>query len=427
MPRSVVIVGGGAAGIYAALGARAQGASATIYERNKRLGIKILISGGGKCNITHEASPRELAEGFIRREARFLRFALHELPPTAVLDALHDEGLETYTRDNGRVFPVSGRAEDVLAAFERMLERAAATVRTDIRVDGIVVENGRATGIRTEKGVVAADAVIVATGGMSYRKVGTTGDGIAWARELGHTVVPVRAALAPIYFPDAPPAEWQGVALRDVGLSVDAGDVASRIERDGVPTSWRDDILLTHRGVSGPAVLEISRAAALAREYGVDGELVVDLHPGENAEQLLERFRARVEQSGRSEVQSFVETVVPRALVPFVLSSAGVVSGRKLSELTRGERTALLATIKRWRVGVVGEVPMDRGEVTAGGVALDEIDPKTMASKRIEGLYVAGEALDIAGAVGGYNLQAAFATGWVAGRAAAEEGMRDEG
>jgi predicted Rossmann fold flavoprotein len=411
----IAIVGGGAAGIYAALGARSLGAEATILERNERIGIKILISGGGKCNITHDAAPGELEQGFIRREARFLRHALHELTAADVLEALHRNGVATLTRENGRVFPVSGRADDVLSAFERMLIEAGARVRTRCRVEGLLIDDGRVAGVRTDEGPEEFDAVIVATGGLSYRKVGTTGDGIAWARQAGHTIIPVRAALAPVYFPTPPPADWQGVALRDVVASVDCGGARARIEREGIPLEWRDDLLLTHRGASGPSVLEISRAAALARELGATPALVVDLAPDASERELLAQWSARLERSGRTEVQTFVEAFVPRALVRFVLQSAGVVLGRRMGEATRSERAAILATLKRWRVGEVGDVPLDRGEVTAGGVALNEVDPRTMSSKLIRGLFFAGEALDIAGSVGGYNLQAAFSTGWIAG------------
>lgn len=420
MASNVIVVGGGAAGIYAALGARDAGADVTLYERNDRIGIKILISGGGKCNITHDAPPRDIEHGFVRREARFLRFALHELTAHDVVADMHEQGVETYTRDNGRVFPKSGRAEDVLIAFETMLARAGARVVANARVDGLIVSDDRVEAVTIEGRDVPAEAVVIATGGMSYRKVGTTGDGIAWARLLGLVIEPVRAALAPIYFPSPPPSDWQGVALRDVEFAVDAGASTERIRAASIPLSWRDDILLTHRGLSGPAVLEVSRAAALAREYGAQPQLIVDLAPDATADELAQRWSARVAASGRSEVQSFVEGFVPRALVPYVLEAAGLAAGRRASDVTRGERTSLLATIKRWRVGIVGEVPMDRGEVTAGGVSLDEIDPRTMGARRVGGLFVAGEALDIAGSVGGYNLQAAFSTGWVAGRSAAQ-------
>jgi predicted Rossmann fold flavoprotein len=416
MPITVAIVGGGAAGIMAALAARSVGARAVIYERNPRLGIKILISGGGKCNITHDAPPREIENGFITREARFLRHALHELTSAQVIEALENEGLETMTRPNGRVFPVSGRADDVLAAFERLLDRAGAEVVTRATVEGIIVRDGVAVGVRIAGTEIAADAVIVATGGLSYRKVGTTGDGIEWARALGHEITTVRAALAPLYFDHPPPSDWQGVALRDIVLSVEAPAAAKEMSRLGLNTVWRDDLLLTHRGISGPATLEISRAAAFARELGGDVRLRVDLVPDIGEPALAAEWERRLATSGRSEVQSFVESYVPSALVDAILAAAAVPRGTKIAAVTRDRRRALLSTLKRWEPGRIGEAPIDRGEVTAGGVALGEVSPKTMESRRIRNLYLAGEALDIAGCVGGYNLQAAFSTGFVAGR-----------
>lgn len=416
----MAIIGGGAAGIFAALAARGAGADAVLYERNRRPGIKILISGGGKCNITHDAPPREMEEGFIPREARFLRYALHELTSAAVLDALHAEGVETFTRPNGRVFPTSGRAEDVLAAFERMMNRAGVTLRTGALVERVAVEEGEAAGIVVNGGMEPCDAVVVATGGMSYRKVGTTGDGIRWGMELGHAIEPVRAALAPIYFPIAPPADWQGVALRDVLLFCEsAGGVPKLPRQEAFPVAWRDDLLLTHRGLSGPSALEVSRAAARLAEEGGPVALVVDLLPDVSREELQAAWERRASSAGRSEVQSFVEGYLPHALVRYFLDAAGVPAGTKLSEVTREGRSSILRALKGWRMGEVGEVPIDRGEVTAGGIALGEVAPTTMESRRVRGLYFAGEALDISGRVGGYNLQAAFSTGYVAGRSAA--------
>ncbi|MEP7220244.1 MAG: aminoacetone oxidase family FAD-binding enzyme, partial [Bacteroidota bacterium] len=263
MSRTVAIIGGGAAGIFAALAARSRGARTLLYERNRRIGIKILISGGGKCNITHDAPPDEIEEGFITGEARFLRYALHELTSADVLAALRDEGVETITRPNGRVFPASGRAEDVLAAFERMLSRAGVEVLTGAHVEKILTSDGAVSGVIADGVRQPCDAIVVATGGMSYRNVGTTGDGIRWAKELGHLLVPVRPALAPIYFPQPPPATWQGVALRDVILRIESDGRRPKLPRgEGFPTEWRDDLLLTHRGISGPSALEVSRAAA---------------------------------------------------------------------------------------------------------------------------------------------------------------------
>ncbi|MEO5930330.1 MAG: aminoacetone oxidase family FAD-binding enzyme [Candidatus Kapaibacterium sp.] len=420
MSRTVAIIGGGAAGIFAALAARSQGALALLYERNRRIGIKILISGGGKCNITHDAPPDEIEEGFITGEARFLRYALHELTAADVLAALRDEGVETITRPNGRVFPASGRAEDVLAAFERMLSRAGVEILTNAHVEKILTSDGAVSGLIADGVRQPCDAIVVATGGMSYRNVGTTGDGIRWAKELGHLLVPVRPALAPIYFPQPPPATWQGVALRDVILRIESDGRRPKLPRgEGFPTEWRDDLLLTHRGISGPSALEVSRAAARVAEDSHPVHLVVDLLPDIPADALPALWEERVLASGKSEVQTFVEGFIPRALVGFLLDAARLRAGIKMNSVTKEERALLLRTLKGWTVGVVGSVPLDKGEVTAGGIALGEVHSTTMASKRIDGLFFAGEALDISGRVGGYNLQAAFSTGHVAGISAA--------
>jgi predicted Rossmann fold flavoprotein len=416
----IAVVGGGAAGIYAALSVSASGGDATLFEKNRRIGIKILISGGGRCNITHDAVPGELERGFRTQEARFLRFAFHELAPQDVLQALRARGVDTATRPNGRVFPVSGSAEDVLHAFESMLAEARVWIRAGVAVEGIEMRDGRATGIRVGGVDESYDAVIVATGGMSYRAVGTTGDGIRWARELALPVEPVRAALAPIYFPAPPPADWQGVSLRDVVLRLRCNGLDS-LRREGYATEWRDDVLLTHRGVSGPAVLEVSRAAALARERGSAVHLDVDLLPDLTGGDLLDRWRAFHATRPRAEVHSFVEAAAPRAVVPFILESCGIEPRRRTAAIEREARTRLFDSLKKWRIGEAGTIPLDRGEVTAGGVSLSAVDPRTMRIRSCERLYFAGEALDVAGSVGGYNLQAAFATGFVAGRAAVAE------
>jgi len=420
MGRRVAVVGGGAAGILAALALRRAGAEAVVFERNPRVGIKIRISGGGKCNVTHAGTPREIESGFIQREARFLRHALHTLPPTAILSMLDAEGVALYTRPNGRVFPESGQSEEVLTAFESMMDRAAVSTAAGSAVAGLHVVDARACGVVLEGGSIERfDAVIVTTGGVSYPTVGTTGDGIRWGEQTGHVIEPLRAALAPIYLPHSPPKEWQGVALRDVLLRVE-GEAGPPLPRnEPYPASWRDDLLLTHRGVSGPAALETSRAAARALELGTAPTLVVDMQPDAEEGAIERSLVEQVAGSGRTEIQNVLVAWMPRAIVPAVLASAGVPHGRQLAELTRPERRRIAETVRGWRIGAVGNVPIERGEVSAGGIALGEVDPRTMASRRVPGLFFAGEVLDIAGSVGGYNLQAAFSTGWVAGTAAA--------
>jgi len=431
----VVVVGGGAAGIMAAIAAARRGARVLILERNPRIGIKILISGGGRCNVTHQGSARDIERGFTTREARFLRHSLHCLSPADVTTMLHQSGVETYVRSNGRVFPSSERAEDVLDAFERMLRDAGVVVRTSSRVTALSIVDNRVRGVETDDDYVDADAVILATGGVSYRKVGTTGDGVEWCRELGIDVEPFSAALAPIYFDVPPPDDWHGVSLRDVRVSVHLRSAPLRTEARsstytqstgpactlpaGVHLSWRGDLVLTHRGMSGPSVLEVSRAVACAMAAGMLLSVTVDCVPAIGDDALRSRWDRTVSSSPRTEVQTFLAEFVPRALVSYMLASLDVPVGLRLADAHREVRSRLLYGLKHWTPGVVGEVPIDRGEVTAGGIALTEVDPLTMRVRRIDRLYAAGEALDVAGSVGGYNLQAAFSTGWVAGLSAA--------
>lgn len=414
MTKAIAIVGGGAGGIFAALGARARarelGAPVEVhlFERNPRLGIKIRISGGGKCNITHIGPTEELLrEGFPHtNEQRFLKHSLYEYTNEDVLALLERRGVTWHARDNGRVFPDSGRADDVLAAFEAELREAGVTLHLGARVTGIAREpNGWSVVSRDAD--QHADALVLATGGTSYQKVGTTGDGLRYAEQLGHTIVPVRAALAPIYLHDAPPQELVGIALRDVELHV---------EREGKQLA-SGDVLITHRGLSGPACLGISREAALGMEVGPI-EMTVNLLSQTDDKvraQLVTLQQARPQQH----VKTWLEELLPNRFAPFVLTQANIPLDRKWHALTRDERANLLHALTRYSLGSVSDVPIDRGEVTAGGVDLKEVDSRTMRSRIIPSLFFAGEMLDVAGEIGGYNLQAAYSTGFVAGRSAA--------
>lgn len=385
--------------------------SILLLERNPRLGIKVLISGGGKCNITHTGSPDSiLAEGFLERsERRFLRHALHRFSNNNILEMLTRHGVAWHARDNGRIFPDSGRAEDVLAAFEAELREVAVEVRTGFRATKIVPQ-GNAWQIRSEHEHLFADAVILATGGVSYRKVGTTGDGIHIADALGHTIVPLRSALAPIYLKFPPSGELVGIAVRDTRLHV--------VQNTRIVASAPGDVLFTHKGLSGPATLDISRAAARALEQGPITMRLNLLASEETA--LRETLVFLQGDRAVQQIKTWLEEVLPNRFVPFVLDAANIERDRKWSALKRDERTRLLATLLGFELGQVSEIPIDRGEVTAGGIGLGEVDSHTMMSKLQEGLFFAGEMLDIAGEIGGYNLQAAYSTGWVAGQSAVE-------
>jgi predicted Rossmann fold flavoprotein len=406
----VVVVGAGGAGLLAAAVAASSGASTLLVERNKRPGIKIRISGGGKCNVTHNGSVDDLLAGFPRSEARFLRHSLHECTNDDVREILRRHGVETTVRSDGRVFPTSLRADDVVEALVRHLRISGARLLLGEYVASVDIGGGGVTGISTRSRQIRAGAVIVATGGASYAKTGTTGDGFRWGKNAGHTIVPVRPALAPIRVDPPLPPLWRGVALRSGRLNAMAGA--------RVVASWPGDVLFTHEGVSGPAVLETSRAIATFDPQGAV-HLTYDFFPSEDVQKVDCRLLDLVVQNQGKLVRTLLDVFLPERIVANVLATAGVPEDRRGYALTRTERQSLARSLKAWDIGRVERIDRDRGEVTAGGITLGEIDPRTMASKLVRGLYFAGEVIDVAGRVGGYNLQAAFSTGYLAGRSAA--------
>jgi predicted Rossmann fold flavoprotein len=412
---AVVVVGGGGAGLLAAAASAASGVPTTLYERNRRPGIKIRISGGGKCNVTHEGSTDDLLSGFPLREARFLKHSLHAFSSADLRALLGRFGVETVSRENGRVFPSSMKADDVLQALVAYVTSSGARILSGEYVHRLDVAGGRVRGIVASSGPVHADAVVVSTGGGSYAKTGTTGDGFRWAREAGHDLVPVRAALAPIHVAPVPPKAWMGVALR-------AGELKARADSRTF-ASWKGDLLFTHEGISGPAALETSREIALLDGKDTVG-LFYDFFPGQDEDAVDRLLVDAVRREQGKQVSTLIDRFLPDAVVDSVLSSARVPSDRRCYALTKAERRSLARVLKDWPVGTVDHIDPDRGEVTGGGVRLDEVNPRTMESRLVRGLFFAGEVIDVAGRIGGYNLQAAFSTGHVAGihaaRAASE-------
>ncbi len=404
------MIGGGAAGIIAAWRAASLGAEVTLIEKNERLGIKILISGGGKCNITHDASVEETLKAFRPNEARFLRPSMYRFTKDDVLQLVCRQGLEVYTRPDGRIFPTNGTAKDVVAALSTLLSETGVSVWTSNPVSAICSAEGRVSGVKHAGGELTADRVIIAVGGSSYPATGTTGDGFKWAREMGHTVVRVRPALAPLILDPVPAAGWAGISLRDILLKArNAKHVVAR---------WRGDMLFTHKGISGPTVLGITREVAEALDAGPI-HVVADLVPDETFEALNERIKTWCSLNPRKRLAGLVDGVVAARMVESVLEYAGVSPDTAGAYLERSARSRLVEVLKAYPLGRVHQVPIEKGEVVAGGVSLDEVDPRTMESRRIRGLFLCGEVLDIAGPVGGYNLQAAFSTGYVAGDSAA--------
>lgn len=406
----VLVVGGGAAGMFAAWRAAALGARTRLLEKNPRLGLKIHISGGGKCNITHGGDMESLRRAFEPHEARFLHAAFRRFTNEDVLDLLRRRGVTVHTRPDGRIFPDSGRAEDVVDGIASYLRAAEVRIDTNAPVEEVLVENGRATGVMAGGRCYPARAVIVAVGGSSYPKTGTTGDGYRWMRDLGHTLVPLRAALAPIYLAEGCRPDYSGVAFRDCVLK--ARQNGKELAR------WRGDLLFTHHGISGPNALGVSRAVTLGMERG-PVTLDVDVLPDRTAEALAAEIAEAHGNQGRRTIRTLAGEWLPDRLVPEALERAGLDPSTPLHQVPKKGRNRLVETLKRWELGKARAVPLEKGEVTAGGVALDEVDAQTMGSRKIQGLYLCGEILDLAGPVGGYNLQAAFSTGYVAGESAA--------
>jgi predicted Rossmann fold flavoprotein len=293
-----------------------------------------------------------------------------------------------------------------------LLHERGVRIRSGWRVTDIAADGGTMAGVVADGNTIPSSHIVVTPGGASYQKTGTTGDGFRWLQRLGHTIVPVRAALAPVVIAPPFPREWRGVAIRGGELSV--------FQDNRKLFSWRDDILFTHEGLSGPAVLEVSRTAALALEKGAV-TLKLDFFPDADFPDLDTKLTSAVEEDRRKMISSILGLWLPDRIVPSLLSRLGIDGNKRGFVLGREERRKITGLLKEWEMGDVSEVPRDRGEVTAGGVSLKEVDPQTMRSRKIAGLYIAGEVLDIAGPIGGYNLQAAFSTGYVAGESAAND------
>jgi predicted Rossmann fold flavoprotein len=402
----VIVVGGGAAGMVAAWRAASRGRGVTLLEANGRPGVKLRISGGGKCNITHAGPVKELLSAFPLEQARFLRPALHRFTNEDVLALLHREGIETYARDNGRVFPLDrpGSAVQVVAAFETLVQRAGAHLRCGTRVAGLETAGRRALGVRVGDEVLHAEALILATGGASYPETGTRGEMAEWLKALGIPVSPWFPALAPIPL-QVPRPEWEGVAFREGTLTLQERPAGKRL------AAFAGDIVFTRAGISGPAALELSRATEAARRGG--GAFLAYAFASETVvEEDLERTRLRQPHLG---VRTWLAQRLPERVCAQSLEALGVPPGQRFKDLARAQARAVKALVTAFPLGAPQAVPLSRGEVAAGGVRLDAVDPRTMRVRGWENLLVCGELLDVDGPVGGYNLQAAFSTGYVAG------------
>lgn len=409
----ILIIGGGAAGLLAAIAAASHGGRPTLLERNPRLGIKVLMSGGGRCNITNTGDIQHLVRSF-PGNGRFLFSAFSAFSNQDIRHLLAEEGVTTHVEDRGRVFPDSGTARDVVEALENRARRLGVVIHTGCRVVA-VARDPESSWFQVQPAgsePLRAPRLIIATGGMTYPTAGTTGDGFAWARQFGHSIVTPRPAIVALETVERWPADLKGVALRDVWVLVRAGGKVWAREPG--------DLLFTHFGLSGPAVLNASHQAVLAREKFPEGvELVIRLERESSREEWEQRLLAAFQEHPRQHLKTVLHRWWPSALPGVLLPLVGADPDQEAAHVNKATRRAVAGLLHELVLHLRQPRPLAQAMVTAGGVDVREVNPKTMASRLVPGLYFAGEVLDVDGISGGYNLQAAYSTGWLAGRSAA--------
>jgi len=407
----VIVVGAGAAGLMAAGQAAEQGAGVLLLEKMRRPGRKLRITGKGRCNLTNTAPLSKFITRF-GSDGQFLRQAFYRFFTPDLMAFFDDLNVPTVTQRGGRVFPASEEAQDVVDALARWVDRCGVRLQTQSPVEELIVEGKRVVGVRVINGPVhRAEAVIVATGGASYPATGSTGDGYHMAEAVGHTIAPIRPALVPLETAGDIAPRLQGLSLRNVSLHLLING-KKQAERFG-------EMLFTHFGLSGPIVLSLSRQIVDALRQGHKVTLSIDLKPALDEHKLDNRLLRDLDAHGKRHYRTLLKGLLPSKLIPVCTDLTSISPHKPGHQITSGERERLRTWLKDFRLEVNGYRSFAEAIITAGGVNVLEIDPRTMASRLVEGLYFAGEVLDVDAETGGYNLQAAFSMGWLAGRAAA--------
>lgn len=399
----VFVIGGGPAGMLAAANAAKNGHAVTLFERNEKLGKKLYITGKGRCNVTNIADRDAFFERVLRNP-RFLYSAFSHFDNKALMERIEHAGVPLKTERGGRVFPVSDKSSDILRACEKIVREAGVTVRLNTRVDEVLVQEGAVCGIRIGAQTLDCDAVVIATGGISYPQTGSTGDGYAFARATGHTVEEPVASLVPLVTEETWPHELAGVTLKNITLTA---------EKKGKEIfSELGELLFTHFGISGPLVLSLSGVIA-GQPAGT--RLFIDLKPALSSEQLDLRLLRDLQEGARQQVKTALHALLPQRLLDTVLELAGIDGTLPVGQLSKAMRLRLVETLKALPMTVSGARGLNEAVVTRGGVSVKDVNASTMESKRVKGLYFAGEVLDIDATTGGYNLQIAWSTGALAG------------
>ena len=395
-----IVIGGGPAGMFAAITAARRGKKVLLLERNDRLGKKLLITGKGRCNVTNDCDANEILQN-IPRNGRFLFSAMAACPPERVKRFFVESGCPLKTERGNRVFPVSDRSASILDALQKELRRSGVTVRIG-RVTDILTKDGNVTGVAVGQEKYDANCVILATGGLSYPTTGSTGDGYELACRLGHTVTPTEGSLVPLVAgPDC--AEMQGLSLRNVSVKLFNA-------KGKVLFTDFGELLFTHFGVSGPTVLSAS-----AHLKGEGCRLMIDLKPALDEAKLNDRILRDLQMYKNRSMENALTDLLPRSMIPVVLKRLHIDPSLQANSLNKQQRRAMVELLKAFPVEISGKRPVAEAIITSGGIKVGEIDPKTMESKLVHGLYFAGEIIDCDAYTGGFNLQIAWATAYAAG------------
>lgn len=399
----VFVIGGGPAGMIAAANAAKNGHTVTLFERNEKLGKKLYITGKGRCNVTNVADRDSFFE-HVLRNPRFLYSAFSHFDNKDIMERIEHAGVPLKTERGGRVFPVSDKSSDILRACEKMVRESGVNVRLNTRVDEVLTQDGAVSGVRIGSQNLSCDAVVVATGGISYPQTGSTGDGYDFARATGHGVEEPTASLVPLVTEECWPRELAGLTLKNITLTAE--------KKGKTVFSELGELLFTHFGISGPLVLSLSGVIA-GQPAGT--RLSIDLKPALSREQLDARLVRDLQEGARQQVKTALHALLPQRLLEIVLELAKIDGALPVGQLNKAMRLQLVEMLKALPLTVSGARGLNEAVITRGGVSVKDVNASTMESKRVKGLYFAGEVLDIDATTGGYNLQIAWSTGALAG------------
>ncbi len=408
----VIVIGGGPAGMIAASEAAKSGTLTILLEKQNQLGHKLSLTGKGRCNLTNTAELEQFLERF-GRNGRFLRQAFNEFFSEELTSMFRDLGVEIKTERGGRIFPDNDDAVAITEAMVRLIKKNNVKFRMNSHVTELMIENDKIFGVRCGGKIIKGDAVIIATGGLSYPATGSTGDGYRLAKSAGHNIINTRPALIPLVTKGNIAKRLQGVSLRNVKVKLII-DGKKKADAFG-------EMLFTHYGLSGPIILTLSRLAVDALNEKKKVKLSIDLKPALDMQKLEERLLRDIKELGKRQISALMKGLLPSKMIPVSLDLNKLDHETTCNHIKTAERRRLCEWLKNFEFEVISHRPIKEAIVTAGGIATKEINPRTMESKLVKGLYFAGETIDVDGETGGYNLQAAFSTGWLAGKSAGEQ------